>query len=148
MLRTAAMFGVLALLGASSAAQNDPLLERARRLLKESPIIDGHNDLPDALREKAGSDVKKLDLRTNQPTLMTDIPRLKSGGVGGQFWSVYVPVEKQGQEAVNATLAQIDIVHKLAAAYPDAFVLASTADDVDRIQKQGKIASLIGVEGG
>ena len=148
MLKLAAAVVTVILVSASTTAQTDPLLERARRILRDSPIIDGHNDLPDALREKAGGDVNRLDLRKNQPTLMTDIPRLRAGGVGGQFWSVYVPVEKQGPDAVNATLAQISIVHRLVEAYPDTFVLARTAADIERIQKQGKIASLIGVEGG
>src|SRR5258708_18272940 len=79
---------------------------------------------------------------------MTDIPRLKEGGVGGQFWSVYVPVELQGQAAVTATLEQIDIVHRMVRKYPDTFELALTADDIERIHRQGKIASLIGMEGG
>ena len=79
---------------------------------------------------------------------MTDIPRLRAGGVGGQFWSVYVPVELQGQAAVTATLEQIDIVHQMMRKYPDTFELALTADDVERIFKEGKIASLIGMEGG
>ena len=79
---------------------------------------------------------------------MTDIPRLRAGGVGGQFWSVYVPVELQGQAAVTATLEQIDIVHRMMRKYPDTFELALTADDVERIFKKGKIASLIGMEGG
>ena len=79
---------------------------------------------------------------------MTDIARLQAGGVGGQFWSVYVPVELQGQAAVTATLEQIDIVHQMVRKYPDTFELALTADDVERIFKKGKIASLIGMEGG
>ena len=79
---------------------------------------------------------------------MTDIPRLKAGGVGGQFWSVYVPVELQGQAAVTATLEQIDIVHRMMRKYPDTFELALTAADVERIFKKGRIASLIGMEGG
>ena len=79
---------------------------------------------------------------------MTDIPRLKAGGVGGQFWSVYVPVTLQGQGAVTATLEQIDVVHRMVRKYPDAFELALTAADVERIRKAGKIASLIGMEGG
>jgi membrane dipeptidase len=135
-------------LASFSAAQSDPLLERAKRLLRDSPIIDGHNDLPDALREKAGGDVGRMDLLQQQPSLMTDIPRLKAGGVGGQFWSVYVPVERKGADAVSATLDQIDIVHRLVARYPAVFELARTAADIDRIQKAGRIASLIGVEGG
>ena len=79
---------------------------------------------------------------------MTDIPRLKAGGVGGQFWSVYVPVELTGQTAVTATLEQIDIVHRMVRRIPETFELALTADDVERIFKKGKIASLIGMEGG
>ena len=79
---------------------------------------------------------------------MTDIARLRAGGVGGQFWSVYVPAEHAGQRAVTATLEQIDIVHRMMRKYPETFELALTADDVERIFKKGKIASLIGMEGG
>ena len=129
-------------------AQPDPLLDRARRLLRESPIIDGHNDYPMAVREKADGQIDRLDITRPQPTIMTDIPRLRAGGIGGQFWSVYVPVEKKGADAVSATLDQIDIVHRMVAKWPSVFALARTADDIDKIQKQGKIASLIGVEGG
>lgn len=124
------------------------LLERARALQKQTPLIDGHNDYPWAVREKAHGDPDRLDISHSQPELMTDIPRLKAGGVGGQFWSVYVPVELQGQTAVTATLEQIDIVERMMKKYPDTFELALTADDVERIFKQGKIASLIGMEGG
>lgn len=126
----------------------DPALDHARRLLKEQPIIDGHNDYPWAVREKGKSDLDAFDLRKPQPQLMTDFARMRAGGVGGQFWSVYVPVELQGQGAVTATLEQIDIVHRMLAKYPDTLELALTADDVVRIQKAGKIASLIGMEGG
>ena len=79
---------------------------------------------------------------------MTDIPRLRAGGLGGQFWSVYVPVELQGQAAVTATLEEIDTVHRMIRKYPETFELALTAADVERIFKAGKIASLIGMEGG
>src|SRR5688572_6225228 len=89
-------------------AQSDPLLARAKRLLVQTPIIDGHNDLPDALKDKAGSDPAKFDLLKRQPDFMTDVPRLREGGVGGQFWSVYVPVQTKGADAVQATLDQID----------------------------------------
>jgi membrane dipeptidase len=132
----------------ASPAPDPALLERARALHKQWPLIDGHNDYPWALRENAERDLDKLDIRKPQPSLMTDIPRLRAGGVGGQFWSVYVPVELQGQQAVTATLEQIDIVHRMMRKYPDTFELALTADDVERIFKSGKIASLIGMEGG
>src|SRR3954469_8531078 len=124
------------------------LIDHARQLLKHSPLIDGHNDYPWALRENARQDLDKLDIRQPQPSIMTDIARLRSGGVGGQFWSVYVPVELAGQSAVTATLEQIDIVYRMMRKYPDVFELALTADDVERSFKKGRIASLIGMEGG
>jgi len=124
------------------------LLDRARGLLKQTPLIDGHNDYPWALREKAQRNLEKLDIARPQPTIMTDIARLRAGGVGGQFWSVYVPVELTGQSAVTATLEEIDTVHQMTRRYPETFELALTADDVERIFKQGRIASLIGMEGG
>ena len=143
-----ALLAALWLAGAPAGAQPDPLLARAQRLLQEVPVIDGHNDLPDALRAKANGDPGALDLMQRQPGLMTDIPRLREGGVGGQFWSVYVPVERTGADAVSATLDQIDIVYRLVARYPATFELARTADDIERIERSGRIASLIGVEGG
>ncbi|HET7696969.1 MAG TPA: membrane dipeptidase [Vicinamibacterales bacterium] len=132
----------------SLPAQSNPI-ERARALHRQAPVIDGHNDYPWALREHdPARDLDKLDIRVSQPSIMTDIPRLKAGGVGGQFWSVYVPATLQGQSAVTATLEQIDIVHRMVRKYPDTFELASTAADVTRIRKAGRIASLIGMEGG
>jgi membrane dipeptidase len=124
------------------------LLERAHELHKQVPLIDGHNDYPWELREKAQSDLEKLDIAKPQPSIMTDLARLRAGGVGGQFWSVYVPADMPGQSAVTATLEQIDIVHRMVRKYPDTFELALSADDVERIFKKGKIASLIGMEGG
>jgi membrane dipeptidase len=128
------------------------LIERARRLLREVPLIDGHNDLPWQLRERFHDQLDKLDLRRDasglRPPLHTDIPRLRRGGVGGQFWSVYVPVELAGPAAVQAVLEQIDVVHRLAELYPDTFEMAAGAGDVVRIHRAGRIASLIGVEGG
>src|SRR3954452_6943809 len=132
----------------SDQAGDSRLLERARALTRRSPLIDGHNDYPMVVGEKAQGDLSKLDISKPQPAIMTDIPRLRKGGVGAQFWSVYVPVELTGQTAVTATLAQIDIVYRMMRRYPDTFELASTADDVERIFKKGKIASLIGIEGG
>ena len=141
---------VLLVFGAAGgySAQND-VLTRARALHRQVPLIDGHNDFPWALRENnAERDLNKLDIRVSQPKIHTDIPRLREGGVGGQFWSVFVPVTMQGQEAVRATLEQIDIVHRMVRKYPDTFELATTAADVERIFKAGRIASLIGMEGG
>jgi membrane dipeptidase len=124
------------------------LLDRARELHRQVPLIDGHNDYPWAVRENVGRDLEKLDITRPQPTIHTDIARLKAGGVGGQFWSVYTPSDYAGQMAVTATLEQIDIVHQMMRKYPQAFELALTAADVERIFKSGKIASLIGMEGG
>ena len=131
-----------------ATAQTD-YLARARALHKQSLLIDGHNDYPWALREHdAARSLDTLDISKPQPSIMTDIARLKEGGIGGQFWSVYTPVELQGQAAVTATLEQIDIVHRMVRKYPQTFELALTADDIERIHKEGKIASLIGMEGG
>ena len=143
---TASALVVLAMTVAT--AQTD-YLARARALHKQSLLIDGHNDYPWALREHdAARSLDTLDISKPQPSIMTDIARLKEGGIGGQFWSVYTPVELQGQAAVTATLEQIDIVHRMVRKYPQTFELALTADDVERIHKAGKIASLIGMEGG
>ena len=131
-----------------SQTSDAALVQRARSLHRKSPLVDGHNDYPWALREKAQRDLDRLDITRSQPAMMTDIPRLRSGGVGGQFWSVYVPADLAGQPAVTATLEQIDIVHRMMRKYPDTFELALTADDVERVFRTGKIASLIGMEGG
>jgi membrane dipeptidase len=129
-------------------AQND-LLARARALHAQVPLVDGHNDYPWALREhNVERDIGRLDIRVGQPKIHTDIPRLRAGGVGGQFWSVYVPTTMQGQTAVRATLEQVDVVHRMMRRYPDTFELALTAADVERIFTSGRIASLIGMEGG
>jgi membrane dipeptidase len=144
----------LAVLGTLSwtfvgSAQPGDLMARARALQAQVPLIDGHNDYPWAVRENdPGRDLAALDIRERQPKTMTDIPRLRAGGVGGQFWSVYVPADLAGHGAVTATLEEIDTVYRMIARYPDTFELALTADDVERIFKQGRIASLIGLEGG
>jgi membrane dipeptidase len=141
----------LPLIAAATSPQDDSLVARARRLLAATPVIDGHNDYPWEVRQKAGLDLAKLDMRQPQPTIMTDFARLASGGVGAQFWSVYVPSPPVGTDpaaSVTMALEQIDIVHRMVARYPDKLALALTADDIDRIHKQGKIASLIGMEGG
>jgi membrane dipeptidase len=139
----------LVVLSMTAASAQTDYLARARALHKQALLIDGHNDYPWALREKdPARDLNTLDIAKPQPGIMTDIARLKSGGVGGQFWSVYVPVTLQGQSAVTATLEQIDIVHRMVRKYPETFELALTAADIERIHKAGKIASLIGMEGG
>lgn len=127
---------------------------RVREILKEVPLIDGHNDLPWNLRKHSNDvervDISRVDLRkdTSKDELVTDFPRLRAGCVGGQFWSVYIPPEMTGCSGVQAVLEQIDVVHRLIAKYPDQLELALTADDVVRIFRSGKIASLIGMEGG
>jgi membrane dipeptidase len=149
LLSCAALFAALA--GVQLVAtQNDrdALVARAKTLLAAAPLIDGHNDLPWAMRENAWYDFGKIDIAVAQPKLMTDLPKIKAGGLGGQFWSVYVPATLQGDHAVSATLEQIDFVHTMVSRYPQAFELARTADDVERIFKSGKVASLMGMEGG
>jgi len=131
-----------------SRVMDEPVLGRARSLLQAHPVVDGHNDLAWALRTKARYDLDQIDLAKPQPALHTDIPRLRAGGVGAQFWSVYVPSKLQGDQAVSATLEQIDTVWQLAARYPDAFALATTADEVEAAWASGRIASLLGAEGG
>jgi membrane dipeptidase len=131
-----------------AAQQSDPMIERARRLLRDTPVFDGHNDYPWQIRELAKGDLAQFPLTSAQPKLHTDFARLARGGVGAQFWSVYVPSTMQGQTAVTATLEQIDVVHRMIAAWPTRLELALTGADVERIQKTGKIASLIGIEGG
>lgn len=131
-----------------AAQQSDPMLERARRLLRDTPVFDGHNDYPWQIRELAKGDIAQFPLTSSQPKLHTDFARLAKGGVGAQFWSVYVPSTMHGQTAVTATLEQIDVVHRMIAAWPSRLELALTGADVERIQKTGKIASLIGIEGG
>ena len=124
---------------------------RVARVLAETPLIDGHNDWPEMLRENAGEDRWTKDLTDIAPDparYNTDIKRLRRGMVGGQFWSVWVSPTLPGREQVIQTLEQIDLVRAIAARYPDTFQLARTADDVRRAHRAGQIASLIGVEGG
>lgn len=130
------------------SAQQD-LLARAKALHGQVPLIDGHNDYPWALRGiDPGRDLARADITTGVPALMTDIPRLRAGGLGGQFWSVYVPSTMPAPEAVTATLEQIDVVHRMLKRWPETFELALSADDVERTFKRGRIASMIGMEGG
>jgi membrane dipeptidase len=148
MFRFSVLLPLVVLSMTARSAQPD-YLARAKAIHAQALLVDGHNDYPWALREKDPSrSLDTLDISKPQPSIMTDIPRLRAGGVGAQFWSVYTPVEMQGQAAVTATLEQIDIVHRMMRRYPETFELALTADDVERIHKSGKIASLIGMEGG
>jgi membrane dipeptidase len=128
----------------------DPaLLVRARALLDEHPVVDGHNDLPYAMRKQVGYDLDQRDIALDQAAhLHTDLDRLRAGGVGAQFWSVFVPASLQGDTAVAATLEQMDFVRALAARYPDRLRLATTAAEVTAARADGRIASLMGAEGG
>ncbi|HZE44493.1 MAG TPA: dipeptidase [Steroidobacteraceae bacterium] len=130
---------------------------RVEQVLLRTPLIDGHNDLPWEIRERYKSDFSAIDLGSDthhlpvgvdQAAMMTDIPRLRAGLVGAQFWSVWIPVEVQGFQAVQMTLEQIDLVKRMAERYPRDFAMAYTAADIGRIHKSHKIASLIGIEGG
>jgi membrane dipeptidase len=123
-------------------------LAAARALLSRHPILDGHNDLPWTLRVGEGLSLDRTDLAAPVPSTQTDLPRLAAGGVGAQFWSVFVPADLAGEVAVTTTLEQIDLVHEMIGRYPDAMELALTAADVERIMAAGKVASLIGAEGG
>lgn len=125
---------------------------RVQQILHDVPLVDGHNDLPWEYRERVSNHLGQIDLRQDQSKLETplhtDIGRLRTGMLGAQFWSVYVPASLKGPEAVQTTMEQIDVVHRIVATYPDTFEIAGTADDIARIHKSGKIASMIGVEGG
>lgn len=125
------------------------LTERALELHRRCIVIDGHNDLPWMLRTKSGSSFAKMDLAKPQAALHTDIPRLRKGGLGAQFWAAYPPAETaKDRSAAHYVLEQIDLIHRMVRQYPDTFEMATTADDIVRIHKAGKIASLIGIEGG
>ena len=125
------------------------MLDRAKSLLRDAPVVDGHNDLPWAMRHHAGYDLDAVDLAADQSSrLHTDLVRLAAGGVGAQFWSVYVRADFAGDRAVSATLEQIDFVRALTDRHPDRLRLAFTADDVEAARAEGRIASLMGAEGG
>jgi membrane dipeptidase len=111
-------------------------------------VVDGHNDLPWAMRELCEYDLDRVDLTQSVPQLHTDVPRLRAGGVGGQFWSVFVPSSLAGDQAVVATLEQVDFVRRMVRRYPDAFTLATTAEEVEQATAAGRVASLMGMEGG
>lgn len=127
---------------------SDPDLAKAYHVLSTTPLIDGHNDLPWRIREETGGDVAAYDLR-RETSGHTDIPRLREGMVGGQFWSVYVPASAAATgDAARIQLEEIDIARRMIDAYPEAFELATSSEDVVRIFAEGKIASMLGMEGG
>jgi membrane dipeptidase len=123
-------------------------LARAEALLAATPLVDGHNDLPWALRCSGVPDPAAVDLAGGMPALHTDLPRLRAGRVGGQFWSVYVPCSFTGSDAVTAVLEQVELVHRLIERYPDDLGLAVTADAAEAAFAAGRVASLLGAEGG
>ena len=142
---------------ATAASAADRTDARVDAVLTKTPVIDGHNDLPWNLRERFGSDLSKIDLASDtaklapppgEPALMTDIPRLRAGHVGAQFWSVWIPVTTTGPAAVQTTIEQIDIVKAMAARWPRDFAMAYSAADIRKAEREHRIASLIGVEGG
>jgi len=118
--------------------------QRVAELLRRNPLVDGHNDLPWAVGDRAGHDLDRLDPGQQQPELQTDLPRLAAGGVGVQFWSVYVSAELSGGDAVAATLEQIDFVRRLCARHPDRLRLVRTAVQARKAFAAGRIASLMG----
>jgi membrane dipeptidase len=139
------------------AVAADDYQHRVEQVLVRTPLIDGHNDLPWEIRERFKSDLATIDLASDthhlpvdegQAALMTDIPRLRAGHVGAQFWSVWIPVETPGFQAVQVTLEQMDLVKRMTARYPADLAMAYSAADIRRIHDSRKIASLIGIEGG
>jgi membrane dipeptidase len=155
--RFAPVLGCSTLLLAASAWSASADSQRITRILTQTPLIDGHNDLPWEIRTRFDSDFGKLDLSQStaelpapedSPPLMTDIPRLRAGHVGAQFWSVWIPPDTHGAAAIQMTVEQIDLVKQMCARYPADLAMAYTAADIIRLHKAGKIASLIGVEGG
>src|SRR5258706_15076297 len=125
-------------LSAGDDAAYESRLARVRKILRESPLIDGHNDLPWQYR-KLSNDLSAVNLRadTTKLKLVTDIPRLVAGGLGGQFWSVYIPATSNGPAPGKAVLEQIDVVRQMAAGYPHTFELALSAGDIERIHRRG-----------
>jgi membrane dipeptidase len=137
-----------------SAAGQDEAQLRARvmEILRETPLVDGHNDAPWQYRSRVNNDIEQLDFAGDLSSIgmHTDIPRLRAGGVGAQFWSVFIPISRRGGRPgdTRAVIEQIDLVKRLVDRHPEHLELALTADDVERIHGEGRIASLIGMEGG
>lgn len=134
---------------ASAGSPDKQITDKAQEIHAKSIVIDGHNDLPWKIRTESNSDFQIIDIAKPQPALHTDIPRLKAGGVGAQFWSVWVPVSLGYEDAaLLTTIEQIELVKKMVNAYPEQFEMAYTVADIRRVHADGEIASLIGVEGG
>jgi len=151
MIRTALLLLTALSLAAHPLRGQDTHAERVRRVLSETPLIDGHNDLPWAIRqsETAPHDVEAVEHDLRGPTpFHTDLDRLRAGMVGAQFWSVYIPYEAREEGAAKVQLEQIDIALQIIDRYPDVFELALDASDVERAFGSGKIASMLGMEGG
>jgi len=150
MFRPLALIAILtSSLAAAEPAKRAPvvLTDEARAIHGEAILVDGHNDLPWQFRVKKDNSFRFIDIAKPQPLIHTDIPRLKKGGVGAQFWAAYVPVEHK-KTAIRETLEQIEVIHRFIRDYPNDFEFAGSVEDILRIRKKGKIASLIGVEGG
>jgi membrane dipeptidase len=146
MSRSLALASVIALLSSDLAtAQDDAALRHAREILREAPLVDTHNDLPWLIREYAGGDLADYDLRKKTPH-ETDLARLREGEVGAQFWSVWIPSVESGWARLQ--LEQIDLARRMIAAYPEAFVFATKAADIEAARRSGKIASFLGGENG
>ena len=154
MLRGSLAVLLLFLAGPELRAQQQPapdprLLARAERILEQSPVIDGHNDLPSEILDQFAGDPFAAHLDTGQPELQTDLPRLKAGHVGAQFWSAYVENDSIATgAAMRVAMREIDVARRIVDAYPQQLEVASSAADIVRIERRGKTASLIGVEGG
>ena len=151
------LLSILVAANAFAKDASDRIAARVDAVLTKTPVIDGHNDMPWNIRERFGSDLSKIDLASDtakiappegEPAMMTDIPRLRAGHVGAQFWSVWIPVATTGPAAVQTTIEQIDIVKAMAARWPRDFAMAYSAADIRKAEHDGKVASLIGVEGG
>lgn len=144
---TCALFLFLPMTGFSETEPPEDALRHAQELLRSTPLVDGHNDLPWLIREETGGDVAAFDLEKRNG-FDTDIPRLREGLVGAQFWSVWIPGETAAVDAASVQLEQIETAHRIIENHSDTFELAGTADDIERIFAEGKIASLLGMEGG
>jgi membrane dipeptidase len=134
--------------GPALAQEAAPVSEQVRELHEQAIVIDGHNDLPWRIRSEADLDIARLRLGSLSSTGHTDMVRLREGGVDAQFWAAYVPASFMGAGAAVVALEQIDLIHRLVAAFPEQLELAYTADDIVRIAETDRTASLIGIEGG